>query len=257
MPRSISRACIALLLVVAAVASAQTNTRRAPRNDRAATPPARSNRPDPADAAPDSGPPRPEGFKPISLATARKETERLRATIKRLEERVASGKSAAEAGAEPTAEKETSEGKRNPDAAAAAPAAKKPTTLAAAERENKTLRRQVDKLLIEVAKLDGTIPARKEGLPPYDPHVIDSPTNAEFCPGKTMEQLEATMRFVGVPVGELEDEVCYEWTIYLTNATRSKHVGHRVWAIMKDGTSAQVREAAPGIVKDGPPPKPQ
>jgi len=32
-------------------------------------------------------------------------------------------------------------------------------------------------------------------------------------------------------------------------------VGHRVWALMKDGVSTNTMEAAPGIVKDGPPPK--
>jgi hypothetical protein len=131
---------------------------------------------------------------------------------------------------------------------------KKPA-LPTVERENRTLRRQVDKLLLEVAKLDGTIPERKAGLPPYDPHVIDSPTNAEFCPGRTMEQLEDTMRFAGVPVGESDGEVAYEWTIYLTNATRSAHVAHRVWALVKDGVSTNTMEAAPGIAKNGPPPK--
>ena len=100
MIRSVTCSFVAGLVAFAAVASAQSDgSRRAPRNDGAGAPPPRTKPNSPTPPA-DSGPARPEGFKPISLATAQKESERLRATITRLEERVAAGKSEAGASAE-------------------------------------------------------------------------------------------------------------------------------------------------------------
>jgi hypothetical protein len=278
--RAVLCGCIAVTLVSSSAASAQRAPARRPVPPPARPAPARPAptpappRANPADRSnndrPDSGPPRPEGFKPITLETARKETARLRATIEKLGERIkarkaekaaaagGTGAAAADDGqaakSEPAAQKASADTAKEATPSKSAVEEKKPT-LATVERENKTLRRQVDKLLLEVAALEETIPARGAGLPPYDPHVIDSPTNADFCPQKTMEQLEDTMRFTGVPVGESEDQIAYEWTIYLTNDKRTKHVGHRVWALMKDGISTNTMEAAPGIVKDGPPPK--
>ena len=64
-----------------------------------------------------------------------------------------------------------------------------------------------------------------------------------------------TMRFSGTLVAEKGDELFYEWTIHITNATRSHYSSHRLWAQMKDGVSAAVMEAEPGVRKDGPPPR--
>jgi hypothetical protein len=270
--------CFALIAFAPADASGQRAPTRQPAN-RPAQP---ANRPPPgstparatptkppaaANRAGDSGPVRPVGFKPVSLKTAQMENERLRAAIEKLEQRLKekqeeAGKESA-AAADAGAEKASASIEKDDKPASASDDEKRDPGVARAKRptledlkvDNTILRRQVDRLLLKVAELEGTIPERPAGLPKYDPHIIDSPTNAEFCPGKTMEQLEDTMRFSGVPVGESEDEVAYEWTIYMTNAKRSKHVGHRVWAIMKDGVSSKTMEAAPGVVKDGPPPR--
>jgi hypothetical protein len=127
--------------------------------------------------------------------------------------------------------------------------------VAGVEIENKLLRKKLDKLLVRAAELEGTIPARNAGSPPYDPHVIDSPTSANFCPGHKLEELEDTMRFSGTLVAEMGDALFYEWTIHITNATRSHYSTHRLWAEMKEGVSVAVMEAEPGVRKDGPPPR--
>jgi hypothetical protein len=223
-------------------------------------------RPEKPNAAGDSGPARPAGFKPITLKTAQLETERLRAAILSVEKQIqtheagaASGTTAdgAAAAAKPEeAEKASATEKTATDdpSATKEKATEKPT-LATVERENRALRRQLDKLLVRLVSIDGTLEKRAAGLPPYDPHILDSPQDGSFCPGKTMEQLEHTMRFAGVPVGESGDAVAYEWTFHQTNAKRTAHETHRVWALMKDGMSNQVMEAAPGVRKEGPPPR--
>ncbi|HZN69746.1 MAG TPA: hypothetical protein VFB66_31010 [Tepidisphaeraceae bacterium] len=229
--------------------------------------PARSNpsRQEKPNAAGDSGPVRPAGFKPVTLATAQKETERLRAAIEKLEQRLsASGDASAaaeEAGATTADAKEGEKaakdsGSADKEGGAAPKTAAEKRTVAGVEIENRSLRKQVDVLLVKVAEKEGTIPERPAGLPKYDPHVIDSPTNADFCPGKTLEQLEDTMRFAGFPVGESEEGgVCYEWIFHVTKAERKAHATLRIWAIMKDGVAAETKQAAPGVVKEGPPPK--
>jgi hypothetical protein len=85
--------------------------------------------------------------------------------------------------------------------------------------------------------------------------VIDSPVNADFCPGKTMEQLEDTMRYAGTPIAEVGGEVAYEWVFYLTNAKRTAHVAQHVWAQMKDGVASNTMTGPQEPRKEGPPPK--
>jgi hypothetical protein len=210
--------------------------------------------------------------------TAQKETERLRAAIEKLEQRLkakdepsgdpadesANGDqsatnadataAASEVPAEAKAEKESTSTRKERGTSTTTAAEKR--TVAGTEIENRSLRRQVDALLLKVAEKEGTIPERPAGLRKYDPHVIDSPTNADFCPGKTLEQLEDTMRFAGFPVGESEDGgVCYEWIFHIARPSHGVHSTHRIWAIMKEGVSAEVKQAAPGVVKEGPAPK--
>jgi hypothetical protein len=212
---------------------------------------------------------RPPGSKPVSVQTAQKETARLKESIAKLEERLAAaqdkkegGKDVAEAkAAEGAVAAADAEGPAEKVAAKAKPAGEAPApfrkaTLPAVERENRTLRRQLDALLIKVAKAEGVYPAQPPGMPPYDPHIMDRPNNNEFCPGKTLDQLEYSMLFSGRPIAEIgDDEVVYEWVFHTTNKTRSKHATHKVWAQIKDGTAAQVMEGAPGVVTEGPPPK--
>jgi hypothetical protein len=263
--------CCALVVFVSSVtASAQRTAQRR-------TPPPPVNPPAPYVApqvkpkAPDAAAQlRPPGSKPISLQTAQKETARLKEAIAKFEQRLAAaqdkkqeGKDGADAkdaeGAAPAADVEGAAKK----AAAAVekasdekPAPAKRPTLATVERENRTLHRQLDALLIKVAKAEGVYPAQPPGMPPYDPHIMDRPNNNEFCPGKTLDELDYSMLFSGRQIAEVGDnEVVYEWVFHATNKTRSKHATHKVWAQIKDGVAAQVMEGAPGVVKEGPPPK--
>ena len=208
---------------------------------------------------------RPPGSKPISLQTAQKEAARLKEAIEKLEQRLATAqakkdgadaKAAEEAApasdAEAPAKKPVA---RTAKSADNEPAPAREATLATVERENRTLRRQLDALLIKVAKAEGVFPAQPPGMPPYDPHIMDRPNNNEFCPGKTLDELEYSMLFSGRPIAEVGDEVVYEWVFHTTNKARTAHARHQVWAQIKDGVASQVMEGAPGVRKEGPPPK--
>ena len=237
MNRQLCLGCLAVMMLTpCAVLAQRTPARKAP------PPAARPAKPE--------APKLPPGSKPPTLDTAQKETQRLREAIEKVEQRIAAKeaeKAKVDAGtAKPAAARE----KAAPPAASS-----EKRTPAGVEMENKMLRKKLDKLLVRAAELEGTIPARPPGSPPYDPHVIDSPTSANFCPGHKLEELEDTMRFSGTLVAEKGDELFYEWTIHITNATRSHYSTHRLWAEMKEGVSAAVMEAEPGVRKDGPPPR--
>jgi hypothetical protein len=235
MNRPLCLGCLAVVMLVPRVTLAQ----RAPSR----TAPPAAVRPAKPEAAK-----LPPGAKPPTLETAQKETQRLREAIEKVERRIAA-KEAEKAKDAAAHEKAAATGKASPPAGSA-----EKRTPAGVEMENKLLRRKLDKLLVRAAELEGTIPARPPGSPAYDPHVIDSPTNANFCPGHKLAELEDTMRFSGTLVAEKGDELFYEWTIHTTNAARSHHATHRLWAQMKDGVSVAVMEAEPGVRKDGPPP---
>jgi len=247
--------CLPILLACACAAWAQTPPPR--RTPPARQPPA-TKVPAPAQAKAIT-PARPAGSKPITLKTAQAETVRLSETITRLEKqlaaRAAEGKGGsgalneAGAAAEPAADNAAADTKADKDAK------KEKATLASVERENASLRRKADRLLVLLAEAEGRVPERPAHLPPYDPKVIDSPVNAEFCPGKTMEQLENTMRYAGTPIAEVGDEVVYEWVFYLTNAKRSAHVAQHVWAQMKGDVASNTMSGPQEPRKEGPPPK--
>ena len=255
--------CAALVVSFTSLpASAQRTTQRRPAP---AAPPPRGTTPQAkAAAAADATALRPPGSKPITLKTAQQETARLKEAIEMLEQQIADlqakkqdGEKTADAQDEPAADTAQAKAAKSDKAAEAKPAS--PTgkaTLASVERENRTLRRQLDKLLLRVGELDGQMPAKVPGLPPFDPHVLDRPNNSEFCPGKTLDQLEHTMLYSGRPIAETDDgELYYEWVFHMTNKARTAHSTHHVWAVIKDGLAAQVMEAAPGVRKEGPPPK--
>jgi hypothetical protein len=264
--------CVAIGFVSCATAFGQRTTQR--RTPPPVNPPARATTPQvrartgDADAK-DAATLRPAGSKPVSAQTAKKETARLKEAIAKLEERLAAaqgkkqdGKDVADAkapeAAVPAAESEGPAKKAavKDTPADDAPAPARRATLATVDRESRTLRRQLDAMLIKVAKAEGVYPAQPPGMPPYDPHIMDRPNNNEFCPGKTLDQLEYSMLFSGRPIAEVgDDEVVYEWVFHTTNKARSKHATHKVWAQIKDGTASQVMEGAPGVVSDGPPPK--
>ena len=268
--------CVVVAFVSCVTASAQRTTQRRPAP---AAPPARDAAPSAKSRA--SGPIdnakalRPPGSKPILLKTAQNETARLKEAIEKREQQIAQlqtrkedGAKAPDAGDEPAAADAGEAPDAKADGAAKtaavktdkgagaklAPAAR--ATLASVERENGVLRRQLDKLLLKVGELDGQMPEKVPGLPPFDPHVLDRPNNSEFCPGKTLDELEHSMLYSGRPIAETDDgEVYYEWVFHMTNKARSKHSTHHVWAVIKDGVASQVMEGAPGVVTDGPPPK--
>ena len=243
MHRLFCACCLSVILTLPCMAQLQRAPARKP------PPPAVKPAKPPTPARPDA-PKLPPGSKAPTIETAQKETQRLRSAIERLEQRIAakeadkSGDGATPATSAAAKEKaappEASSGKR---------------TLAGVEMENKLLRKKLDKLLVRAAELEGTIPARPAGAPPYDPHVIDSPTNASFCHGKKLEELEDTMRFSGALVAEKGDELFYEWTIHVTNAKQTAHATHRLWAQIKDGVALNTMEAEPGQLKEGPPPR--
>ena len=258
--------CAVLIVSLASVtASAQRSTQRRPTPQ--AQPPARATSPQARAKAPGDNPiPRPPGSKAVSLKTAQAETARLKEAIETWEQKIAElqaqkkdGGKAADAGDEQSAKAED-------EAKPAAAKTDKPTdakpspagraTLDSVERENRTLRRKLDNLLLKVGELDGQMPAKVAGLPPFDPHILDRPNNSEFCPGKTIDQLEHTMLYSGRPIAETDDgEIYYEWVFHMTNKARNAHSTHHVWAVIKDGVASQVMEAAPGVRKEGPPPR--
>ena len=237
MNRLLCVGCLAGMMLAPSVTPAQ----RAPAR-KAPPPAARPTKPE--------APKLPAGSKPPTLETAQKETQRLREAIEKMEQRIAAKEAEQTKEGATQAKPAASKEKAAPPAGTA-----EKRTPAGVEMENKLLRKKLDKLLVRAAELEGTIPARPAGSPPYDPHVIDSPTSANFCPGHKLEELEDTMRFAGTLVAEKGDELFYQWTIHITNATRSHHSTHRFWAEMKDGVSVAVMEAEPGVRKDGPPPR--
>jgi hypothetical protein len=152
--------CLPILMVCTSAAWAQTSPpQRIPAGRR--PPAAKAPPPAPAKAA---KPARPPGSTPITLKIAQAETARLQETITRLEQRLAAreaeGKSNSgapgEAGddAVPAAEKAAAEPKAETDAK------KEKPTLASVERENASLRRKVDRLLVLLAEAEGRVPER-------------------------------------------------------------------------------------------------
>jgi hypothetical protein len=232
---------------------------------------------------------RPEGSKPISLETAQKETARLTEAIAKYEQRLAEGKAKGKDAAEPTAagksaatakaaatekpptaEKKTATEKSAAGAhataktspakagAAAGPAEaapRKKPTVATVEAENKVLRRKLDKLLLQVAAQEGTVPAGAPGQPAYDPHIVDRPNNMDFHPGKTLDELEYSAICSGRLIAEVGDEVVYEWALHFSDDKRTQYVTHQIWVQAKDGVATNLTEGNPGVPKKGPPPK--
>jgi len=237
---------------------------------------------------------RPEGSKPISLETAQKETARLTEAIAKYEHRLAEGKAKGKDAAEPTAvgkaaatakaaateksptaksptdENKTATEKSAAEAGATAKAApakagaaagpaeaapRKKPTVATVEAENKALRRKLDKLLLQVAALEGTVPAGAPGQPAYDPHIIDRPNNMDFHPGKTLDELEYSAICSGRLIAEVGDEVVYEWALHFSDDKRTQYVTHQIWVQAKDGVATNLTEGNPGVPRKGPPPK--
>jgi hypothetical protein len=284
--------CVVLAFLACVNASAQRTTparQPVPRRPPPATPPARDTAPHTqsktAEAAKAPRLLRPEGSKPISLETAQKETARLTEAIAKYEQRLAERKAQRKDAAEPTtaekaaasakaatekpasAEKKTSTEKTaaaadakaktspaKPGAPAEAASAKKPTP-ASVEAENKALRRRLDKLLLQVATQEGTVPAGAPGQPAFDPHIIDRMPTLDFHPGKTLDELEFSAICSGRPIAEVGDEVVYEWALHFTDDKRTQYVTHQIWVQAKDGVATNLMEGNPGVPRKGPPPK--